>query len=84
MQKPIAMVRVTPQEVIKNTKLFISSTTTAFEHREYLITDERGKVVRKGAVNPLINEFSLSMAGIATGVYHFCMGQVKQRFEVVW
>lgn len=84
MEKPNAMVRVSPHEVIKNTKLFITSTAHVFDHREYRITDERGRVVRKGAVNEHINEFSLSMAGIATGVYHFCMGQVKQRFEVVW
>jgi hypothetical protein len=84
MEKPNPIVRVTPQEVIKNTKLFVSSSSPAFEHREYLITDERGRVIRKGAVNTHINEFSLSMAGIATGVYHFCMGQVKQRFVVVW
>jgi hypothetical protein len=84
MEQPNPIVKVSPQEVIKNTKLFIRSNAQAFEHREYLITDERGRVVRKGAVNPQINEFSLSMAGIATGVYHFCMGQVKQRFVVVW
>jgi len=83
MEKPISPIFVSPAEVLKNTCLHVRTDSGSFPEKEYRITDEHGRVVRKGAVNERISEFTLSMVGIKTGVYRFVMGTVQQRFVVV-
>ncbi len=74
---------VTPVQVPQNETLTVRSASTYFPQKQYTITDEQGKVIRKGSVNDRISEFKLSMVGIAVGVYRFTMGQVQEKFVVV-
>ena len=84
MEKSISPIVVSPAEVIKNTCLHVKTSSPGFTDTEYRITDEKGRVVRKGSVSERISEFTLSMVGIDTGVYRFIMGQVQKKFVVVW
>lgn len=84
MNKQTDQVFVSPAEVIKNTCLHVRTSSSHFPETEYRITDERGRVVRKGSVSKRISEFTLSMVGIDTGVYRFIMGAVQEKFVVVW
>ena len=83
MNNQTAKVFVSPAEVMKNTSLHIKTASTHFPEKDYCITDERGRVVRKGSVNERVTEFTLSMVGIKTGVYRFIMGTIQQKFVVV-
>ena len=74
---------VTPVQVPQNETLTVRSASNHFPQKQYTITDEKGKVIRKGSVNDRISEFTLSMVGIAVGVYRFTMGQVQEKFVVV-
>ena len=74
---------ISPAEVLKNTSLHVKIAAEGFDEKEYRITDERGRVIRKGSINDRISEFTLSMVGIKTGVYRFIMGTVQQKFVVV-
>lgn len=84
MKKQTAQVFVSPAEVIKNTCLHVKTSSSNFPETEYRITDERGRIVRKGSVSERVSEFTLSMVGIDTGVYRFIMGAVQEKFVVVW
>lgn len=74
---------VTPAQVPQNQTLTVRSATRCFPQQQYIITDEKGKLIRKGYVSDRISEFTLSMVGIAVGVYRFTMGQVQEKFSVV-
>ncbi len=74
---------VTPVQVPQNETLTVRSASTSFPQPQYTITDEQGKVIRKGSVSDRISEFTLSMVGIAVGVYRFSMGHVQEKFVVV-
>jgi hypothetical protein len=74
---------ISPMLVPQHDKLTVRSTGKNFSQREYFITDENGKLIRRGAVNEHISEFKLCMLGIAKGVYKFVMGQVEEKFTVV-
>jgi hypothetical protein len=74
---------ISPMQVPQHEKLTVRSTGKNFSQRENFITDESGKLIRRGAVNEHISEFKLSMIGIAKGMYQFAMGQVVEKFIVV-
>lgn len=82
MEKPLELT-VTPAQVPQNDTLTVKSGTSNFPQTHYAITDENGRLIRKGSVNEHISEFKLSMVGLATGVYQFTMGQVKERFVII-
>lgn len=73
---------LTPAQVAQNETLTVRSGTNNFAQRNYTISDENGRVIRKGLVNEHISEFKLCMVGLATGVYRFTMGQVQQKFVI--
>jgi hypothetical protein len=83
MNQSSAPIRVSPAQVLKNTCLHVKTSSPGFTETEYRITDENGRVVRKGSVCERISEFTLSMVGIKTGVYRFIMGTAQEKFVVV-
>lgn len=83
MNQSSAPIYVSPAQVLLNTCLHVKTSSNSFPETEYRITDESGRVVRKGSVCERISEFSLSMVGIKTGVYRFIMGAVQEKFVVV-
>ncbi|RYY48930.1 MAG: hypothetical protein EOO06_08660 [Chitinophagaceae bacterium] len=83
MNNPTAPVFVSPAEVILNSCLHVRTSSSNFPEKEYRITDENGRIVRKGSVSERVSEFSLSMVGIKAGVYRFIMGAVQEKFVVV-
>ena len=74
---------LSPAKVYRNDTLTVRSCTANFEQRQYIISDESGRVIRQGLVNEHISEFKLCMVGLATGVYQFTMGQVQERFVII-
>ena len=74
---------VSPKQVPRNATITVRSEAPNFPQPFYTITDENGRVIRKGSVSDRISEFRLSMVGLATGAYHFTMGQVRQRFTII-
>ncbi len=83
MNQSSAPIYVSPAQVLQNTCLHVKTSSPSFPETEYKITDQKGRVVRKGSVSNRITEFSLSMVGIKTGVYSFIMGTVQKQFVVV-
>lgn len=83
MNHSSALIHVSPAQVLKDACLHVKISSPGFTEKEYRITDENGRVVRKGAVSERISEFSLSMVGIKTGVYRFIMGTAQEKFIVV-
>lgn len=77
---PIVLI---PTHVPSNARLTIRSATDAFTENAYIITDELGKIIRKGSISKGINEFCLSVVGMATGVYRVTVGQVEEKFTVI-
>ena len=76
-------VLVTPNKLPMNTSLTVRTYDDAFPDNAYMITDELGRIIRKGAIAKGLSEFSLSMVGLATGVYRFTMGHVHERFIIM-
>lgn len=74
---------ITPAHVPVNASVTVRSATDTFPENSYLITDELGKIIRKGAISKGINEFCLSVVGMATGVYRVTVGQVQEKFTVI-
>ena len=74
---------LSPVQVTQNETLTVRSATNYFPQPQYTITDENGKLIRKGSVSERISEFKLSMVGIDVGVYSLSMGQVQQKFVVI-
>ncbi len=75
-------VTVTPPQVSLNDTLTVKCADNHFPQTHYVILDETNRVIRKGCINDRINEFKLSMVGIAAGVYRFQMGGCEYRFVV--
>ncbi len=73
---------LSPSKVAVNETLTVRSGFANFPQRDYIISDETGRIVRKGAVNEHIAEFKLCMVGLATGVYRFSMGKVQEKFII--
>lgn len=74
---------VSPVQVPENETITVRSGTSNFPQRTYTISDENGRIVRKGSVNEHIAEFKLCMVGLAAGAYRFSMGQVQEKFVIV-
>lgn len=74
---------ISPNQVPLNASLTVRSEQENFPANAYTITDERGRIIRKGFINERVTEFRLSMVGLATGVYRFTMGPVNERFTIV-
>ncbi|MDB5201111.1 MAG: hypothetical protein JWQ27_520 [Ferruginibacter sp.] len=74
---------ISPSELPVNSSLTVRSTDEPFADAGYMITDEVGRVVRKGAICRGISEFKLSMVGLATGAYRFTMGAVQEKFVIL-
>ncbi len=78
-----ASLSISPNQVPLNASLMVRSESDNFPANAYTITDEKGRVIRKGSVSERVTEFRLSMVGLATGVYRFTMGPVNERFTIV-
>ena len=78
--KPILVI---PSQVLINAQLTIRSADNPFTENAYVITNEIGKVIRKGSISSGNHEFCLSMVGMATGVYRIIVGQVQEKFTVI-
>ena len=74
---------VSPTQVPSNARLTIRSATDAFSENAYIITDEVGRIIRKGSISKNLNEFCLCVAGMAAGVYRVTVGQVQEKFTVI-
>lgn len=80
---------------MKNTQILISPTQVPTDARinicaasniftgTYLITNESGKIVRRGTISSGINEFYLSIVGMAAGNYYVSIGAVREKFTVI-
>jgi hypothetical protein len=79
----ITPIIVSPAQVPSNARLTIRSSAEAFNENAYLIKDELGRIIRKGAISKGINEFCLSVVGMASGVYRVTVGQVEEKFTVI-
>jgi hypothetical protein len=74
---------LSPSQVELNEILTIRSANDPFNEKDYIITDESGRLMRKGAIANGISEFKLCIVGFKTGVYRFTMGQVIEKFTVM-
>lgn len=73
---------VSPAKLGLNETITVRSGTANFPQRHYTLSDESGRIVRKGSVNDHIAEFKLCMVGLATGVYNFSMGKVQEKIVI--
>ena len=71
---------VSPLQVPYNAIVTIRSAENTFPDNGYMITDQNGRTVRKGAIAKGMTEFCLSVVGMATGVYNLTVGQVQEQF----
>ncbi len=74
---------ITPTRVLQNATLTIRSESNHFPEPQYTISDESGRIIRKGSVNQHIGEFKLSMVGLSVGSYQFRMGLVQEKFIII-
>ncbi len=74
---------LSPYYVEINAMLTIRSANEPFYEMDYIITDETGRLIRKGAIRKGISEFSLCMVGLEKGVYQLKIGQVTEKFTVL-
>jgi len=72
-----------PVKVPMNASLTVKTYDEKFPDDAYLIINNEGKIIRKGAISRNILEFKLSMVGLATGVYSFTMGHVQEQFTIL-
>ena len=73
---------LSPNYVELNTILTVRSASDPFNDNDYIITDETGRLIRKGAIAKGISEFKLCIVGFKTGVYRLTIGQVIEKFTV--
>lgn len=78
-----AGVIVSPRQVELNEVITIRPQAGSFAEIHYSITDESGKLVRKGAFSKDIKEFKLCIVGFKSGVYNLNMGNASAHFTVV-
>ena len=74
---------LSPRQVELNDILTVRSAAEPFNEINYMITDETGRLIRKGAITRGINEFKLCIVGFKTGVYRLSMGQTMEQFTVI-
>jgi len=80
--KPSPIV-VYPSNVPTNARITIRASTDHFPENMYLITDESGKVIRKGSISTGMKEFCLSVVGMMPGCYRLYVGNVQEKFTVL-
>ena len=73
---------LSPEMVPQNATLLIQCTDNKFESDRYAISNIADRVIRKGQVAILRNEFYVSMGGLDNGDYWFEMGDRKEKFTV--
>ena len=74
---------LSPNQVELNAILTVRSASDPFYEINYVITDESGRLIRKGAIANGISEFKLCIVGFKTGVYRMAIGQVTEKFTVI-
>ncbi len=74
---------LSPSQVELNAILTVRSASNQFHDMDYVITDDAGKLIRKGAISKGINEFKLCIVGFKTGVYRLTIGHVIEKFTVM-
>ena len=74
---------LSPRQVELNEILTVRSAADPFTEVNYTITDEAGRLVRKGAISRGINEFKLCIVGFKAGEYRLSMGQTMEQFTVI-
>ena len=63
--------------------LVIRSAAPTFNEIRYIITDDNGKIMRKGTIQKAINEFKLCIVGFKSGNYKISIGQAAESFTVI-
>ena len=75
---------LSPNHVEPNAILTVRSANDHFNEMDYVITDETGRLIRKGAIAKGIREFKLCIVGFKTGVYRMTLGgHVIEKFTVI-
>ena len=74
---------LSPNQVELNSILTVRSANDPFTEMGYIITDESGRLIRKGAIATGIREFKLCIVGFKTGVYRMAIGPVTEKFTVM-
>jgi hypothetical protein len=74
---------LSPYQVELNEILTVRSAGNKFNEINYIITDETGRLIRKGAIANGSSEFKLCIVGFKTGVYRLAIGQVIEKFTVI-
>jgi hypothetical protein len=72
-----------PMQLHQNDILTIQAVKGHFDESAYSITNEAGRIIRKGAVSSNLAEFKLRLVGLQAGVYRFVMGQQQEKFVVI-
>ena len=67
----------------QNDVLSINCESGFFLESEYLITNQEGRVMRKGIITSKIIELKLRLVGMNSGSYTFKMGEYQERFEII-
>lgn len=80
---PQPIVILTPNQVELNEILTVRSANNPFTEMNYMITDETGRLIRKGAIAGGIYEFKLCIVGFKTGEYRMTIGQAIEKFTVI-
>jgi hypothetical protein len=74
---------LSPYQVELNSILTVRSANDPFNEMDYIITDESGRLIRKGAIAKGIIEFKLCIVGFKTGVYRLTIGHAIEKFTVM-
>ena len=74
---------LSPYQVELNAILTVRSANDPFNEIDYVITDESGRLIRKGAIAKGISEFKLCIVVFKTGVYRLTIGHTIEKFTVM-
>lgn len=75
---------LSPYQVELNSILTVRSVQKPFDQIQYIITDESGRLIRKGAISQGTIEFKLCIVGFKTGTYCISIGHSSEKFSVMW
>ncbi|MEI2747190.1 MAG: hypothetical protein V9E88_00340 [Ferruginibacter sp.] len=73
---------ISPMQLQQNDVLTVYSPDGNFRDNDYMITNEEGRVIRKGSISANLSEFKLRIVGLKAGVYRLVMGQYQEKFIV--
>ncbi len=74
---------LSPRQLELNEILTVRSASESFPEINYMIKDESGRLIRKGAISSGTCEFKLCIMGIKSGVYSMNIGQTMEHFTVI-